>query len=452
MTRLRWMTLAVLPALGIGCTVGQPAGDGRTLTLREESIGAAYRLYLPHGYRAGGPPHPLVVTFHGMKPFDTAAAQIREWQDEADRYGYVVLAPSLSVSSFGHELPLSSVSGSLQSDEQATLAVMDEVFRTTNVDPGAVLVTSWSYGGYVAHYMFNRHPDRFSCLAVKQSNFNSDLLIDASVPAYAHKPIAIFYTENDFRRNRFESQQAAQWYARRGFDVTLARFVGRGHERTPGPAAAFFARTCGAAAKSPPWELAFLQVVDPLTVNDLDGKVRSSAAGGLPINGSDRISQSAAAQPPSSGHVAPRLTGVPPASSAPGATRESSDARTRKTPGAVSVRTQNAPAPEPAPAPAEPRTEREVVSISVTPAIAVAPLKATFRAFVPQAFRQGCAYRWMLADREISQQVSGSLTLNVPGEYVLRLIVVDAAGRRHEAVRPLTVLERLDERKEGGRH
>ncbi|MCP4250227.1 MAG: prolyl oligopeptidase family serine peptidase, partial [bacterium] len=170
------VVLASIPLLA-GCAVGQRPGKGQVLYRVEAGQRGGYFLYLPAGYdeeaRAGNA-FPLVMTFHGMKPFDNAGSQIREWQQEADRYGYVVCAPLLSTSDLLSPLPLNRVTPSLSRDEARILAIMDELARTTSIDPGAVLSTCWSYGGYIAHYMINRHPERFSCLVAKQSNFSED--------------------------------------------------------------------------------------------------------------------------------------------------------------------------------------------------------------------------------------------------------------------------------------
>ena len=253
---------------GTGCIVGQPPGKGQCMYLHEASTGAPYWLYLPVGYDDPAPPgqeqarHPLVMTFHGAKPFDNDNRQIREWQQEADRYGFVVCAPELLVADVLGPIPLSRADHpSLKRDERAIIAIMDELYHTVDIDANKVLATSWSYGGYVAHYMANRYPERFSCLAVRQSNFNADILDPGNVPRYRDHKVGVFYTQNDFALCKRESHEAAEWYARHGFDLTFAVFEKKGHERTPGVAAGFFARTIGLEPKTPPLELASMQVL-----------------------------------------------------------------------------------------------------------------------------------------------------------------------------------------------
>jgi predicted esterase len=270
MKRRYWLISAALPLFHqFGCAVGQPPGQGRQLKLTENITGAEYWLYLPEDYvvdvndsedDARRKSWPLVVTFHGMKPFDDALGQIREWQQEADRYGFIVCAPLLRSCDLFGQFPITKVDDHLRVDERNSLAIMNAVQRDYDIDSSQVLATSWSSGGYLAHYMSNRHPQRFTCVAVRQSNFNSDILDPALAATYKDRKIGIFNTQNDFKICKEESAQAAEWYARLGYEVTYNKFAYLGHERLPGPAAWFFAEQFGIEANSPSPELARMQV------------------------------------------------------------------------------------------------------------------------------------------------------------------------------------------------
>ncbi len=398
------VVLLVLP-VGSGCIVSQPRGAGRVLHLSEASTGAGYYLYLPADYRGSDPAHPpattratgakrpLVVTFHGMKPFDTAKSQIREWQQEADRYGFVVCAPQLRAPDITKPPPLDRVTSSLRRDEAVTLAIMDEIVRTTDVNPAAVLATSWSYGGYIAHYMVNRHPDRFSCLAVKQSNFNADLLDEVNVAKYRDMPIAVFYTENDLGICRRESMAAGNWYAQRGFDITFARFASHGHVRTPGPAGAFFARVCGVPAKSPPFEVAYLQVLS----SDVLAARATTTTVGAPPRGPGRV---------------------------PAAGRSS----TGSLPGDAAGTAADRDSP---------------VRIRVSRTIDVAPLLLTYQVHIDDRIAEGASVVWLIGAEPVSSGISGQKLLTEAGDHVLSVVVTDRTGVEHRASEVVTVLERL---------
>lgn len=254
------LVVAVLVASQYGCAVPQQPGRGKQMRLTEPQTDMAYWLYLPDEYiardgrRADGQRWPLVVTLHGLRPYDNAVWQNKEWQEEADRYGLIVVAPDLNTcDSVTMQLPLRDASlWYVQKDEKGILAVMNEVFRQTNADPQRVLVTSFSSGGYLAHYMLNRHPERFTCLAVRGSNFSEDLLKGSQVPKYRDTPIGIFFGQNDLGICQDESMRAVDWYRRNRFPVEARIVSGLGHERRPQLAAALFARTAGLTPKTPP--------------------------------------------------------------------------------------------------------------------------------------------------------------------------------------------------------
>ena len=259
----------------VGCAVPQPAGDGRVQRLIESRTKTGYWLYLPDDYvrkdgqRDDGRRWPLVVSFHGMKPFDNAQAQCREWQAEADRYGFVVIAPELRTCDLFMEFPLKDPDlPYVQRDEKAVLGMMDEVFRRTNADPTRVLATSWSSGGYMAHYLVNKYPERFTVLAVRQSNFSGPLLNSAQIAKYRNMKIGIFFAENDLPVCRRESMDAVAFYRQHRFPVDAKFVSGMGHERTPQTAAAYFASAIGASPKSPPPLNLVLNDISPEQLGD----------------------------------------------------------------------------------------------------------------------------------------------------------------------------------------
>lgn len=244
----------------LGCAVPQKPGNGRVSREVEPTTQTAYYLYLPEDYVANNGRHPqkerwpVVVTFHGLKPYDNAGPQIREWQEEADRYGFIVVAPDLrTCDSLTMQLPLRDPTlWYVRKDEQAVMAILDEVFRRTNADPERVLATSFSSGGYVAHYLVNRYPERFSCIAVRGSNFSEAMLNPTQIPRYRDMPVGIFWGENDIKICRDESEKAVRWYRQHHFNVQAKYVAGLGHERRPQVAAAFFAETINVLPKTAP--------------------------------------------------------------------------------------------------------------------------------------------------------------------------------------------------------
>ncbi len=236
-----------------GCPVPQPPGMGKQAIITEPRTKAQYYLYLPEAYVKNNGRHPthpekgwpLVMTFHGMKPYDTWDRQAHEWEQEADNYGYIVCAPWLQSCDSFMEYPLRHEHSYVLSDRENVMAIMDQVFATTRADPKAVLSTSWSCGGYMAHYFANRYPSRFTCIATRLSNFSPDLLLESNVPLYRSVPMIAFIGDGDFPACKAESEQAVAWYKARGFKASGKTIDNMGHRRIPQCAAAFFAEQLG---------------------------------------------------------------------------------------------------------------------------------------------------------------------------------------------------------------
>jgi poly(3-hydroxybutyrate) depolymerase len=284
--------------------VPQPRGHGSLSRIVERSTQRGYWLYLPKDYvpaidNTAAPTvelrlWPLVMTFHGMNPWDSANAQAREWQEEADRYGFIVCAPELATCNSFMEYPLRKIHTYVAADELATLAIMNHVFRRTNADPNRVLSTSWSAGGYLAHYLVNRHPERFQCIAVRQSNFSPTIMDPARAEEYSSTTVAVFYTQNDFQACRKDSEAAVEWYRENGFkDIRTGVLRGMGHERTPETAAAIFAESCGATAETSPIRLSRMQIMEdmsPPATQPVSRKDLVSDAGRLSAHGTENRS------------------------------------------------------------------------------------------------------------------------------------------------------------------
>ncbi|MEE9294693.1 MAG: PHB depolymerase family esterase [Phycisphaerae bacterium] len=425
------MLVALSAVAASGCAVGQAPGRGRTLHLQERTTGGWYWLYLPQGYDDPVPPgarrpkRPLVMTFHGMKPFDSDNSQIREWQQEADRYGFVVCAPDLSVSALLGPVPLNQPDHpSLKRDERAVIAIMNEVYQIADVDPNRVLATSWSYGGYVAHYMANRYPERFSCIAVKQSNFNADLLDPANVPRYRDHKVAIYYTENDFALCRRESRAAAEWYARHGFDLTFGVFEKKGHERTPGVAAEFFARICGAEARTPPIELARMQI-KLQQLEDVPTAATTTRPEIIPRLSQARRSAGSAATPARLPHD------VSTSSSRRVVLRSEPVLPLGRGPSAKQV------------VPPVGLANEGPVRIRLSTTIGVAPLLVGYSALLPKSIRKDAHLLWTDQGEPLSNGLHGQKVFTEPGDHSLELLVTTPNGTEYRSSRTITVIERV---------
>ncbi|GJM25645.1 MAG: hypothetical protein DHS20C16_20600 [Phycisphaerae bacterium] len=469
-----------------GCAVGQAPGKGRVLHLQEQSTKGWYYLYLPEDYvskdsaatqspDARSKRWPIVVTFHGMKPFDDSSKQIREWQQEADRYGFVVIAPQLRSPDLLSQFPLRTVHGGVRFDEKLTIGALNDVARRVDVDLSSVLSTSWSSGGYIAHYMVNRFPDHFSCVAPRQSNFSSSVLDPKQVPKYRDMKVGIFYTENDFEVCKRESQAGANWYAKHGFDVTFAVFQNLGHVRRPSVAADFFARTCNATAKTPPTELARLKIKNmPIQAGRQNATPKPRTVASQPLPKPTQSKPAANTKPTAKTPSAPKRTAnasgpnvynqrEPDLSTAvsgkQGVPRPRNDFGNSYDPNNVARSPSDEPTrPAAQQLPSQPREARRQtkpresaatnpqsnspVQVRVSSTIGVSPLMVSFSAVAPGPLRRGAYFLWTDNGEPISNGINGQKYLLAPGKHELEVLMTTAGGTEYRAKKTINVLEK----------
>ncbi len=445
---IRWLPCAVLLTV-CGCIVPQPRGEGKLDRVVEPASGRPYYLYLPKDYvqadEAGRAARrwPLVVTFHGMKPYDIALYQALEWQQEADRFGYIVIAPELlSFDFFLGQFPQRSITNFFRSDELATLSILDHVFETTRADPSNVMSTGFSCGGYMAHYMLNRHPERFTCLGVRQANFSASILDPASTTRSIYRPVLILSTQFDVDICKQESREAIRWYEAHGYKNLAWVHINRlGHERTPDIAADFFARVSGAQPNRPPEVLVSRQAID--------GNARGLAllAGNL----------GQMHEPPGNEPLARALRAAPVRPATP--RRPVLVAKTEPAPATVvtTSRVPTAPAPSaptaaadtlpPTPRREPPASKSAVpsasVGISVSSAVGFEPLLLVYSAECPSDWQRTADFSWSLNGITIGNGVNGQRTITQPGDYNLELLVITSQGTEHRAARQIRVLKNV---------
>lgn len=429
-----------------GCIVLQPRGEGTVQKIVEPTTKRPYYVYLPREYvqadEVGRAARrwPLVVTFHGMKPYDVASFQSQEWQQEADRYGFIVVAPVLTAFDFfGGEFPLRTINRQFKSDEIATLAILDHVFATTEADPTNVLSTSWSSGGYMAHYMLNRHPDRFTCLAVRQSNFSANVLDSTWTAQSLYHPILILSTQNDINVCKEESREAIRWYEGHGYKNFAWVYMNRlSHERTPDPAADFFAHVAGVTPNRPPEVLIGRQAIDGNTTGLalLAGKLGQMQK--PPGTASEPYPVAPPPRPPAQRR--PLMVAAKPATPAsPGPGPIASPAPAAEG-GEQPLPTRTEPTPRRIDAPARTQRTLSPLGIQVSSTVGFAPLLITYSAECPADWQRTAEFSWTLDGREISRGVNGQRTLAQAGDYSLEVLAVTKDGAQHRAACRIRVM------------
>jgi dienelactone hydrolase len=416
--------------------VPQPRGDGRLTRIVEPKTKRGYWLYLPKDYVDADASArrarrwPLVVTFHGMKPFDNAYPQAREWQQEADRYGLVVVAPEFRSPALLQPFPVRAITKNFKSDEQATLAILDHVVATTDADAGNVLATSWSSGGFLAHYMLNRHPDRFTCLAVYQSNY-SETVLDASLtPRSVYHPLLIVMTERDFAGCIKQSRQAIAWYQRHRYkNINWIVIKDKGHERTPDMAADFFGRVARVLPNRAPEVLAERQAINgnPAGLAFFKGKMAQFQRPSTEVASRTAVARAQPIADPPRGPTPKR-------NAASNRNRMVRAVPQDRGAAATPRRGRNAP---------RRLIQRSPARIRVSSAIGIEPLHVAYWADCPADWRSSADFHWTLNGKTLGRGLAGRKTLTDAGEHTLGLLIVTADGSEHRASRRIRVIPRI---------
>ena len=229
-------------ALLAGCPIPQQPGVGRTFYKTCRTTDRNYWLYVPQNYDANRR-YPLVVTLHGMKPYDVSRHHVEMWSHLADQHGFVILAPELTTSDSLGQFPLRTFGPAEQADVKHVLASMEEVVNDWSLDRTAVCLSSWSMGGYLANYMASEYGNLFVAFAPLQSNFSNTVCNAAKARQWlGHMSIMVFYGTNDLPVVTNESKASAEWWTRMGYNVKIAQ-APVPHERHPELAADFFEST-----------------------------------------------------------------------------------------------------------------------------------------------------------------------------------------------------------------
>ncbi|MBI4579040.1 MAG: hypothetical protein HY718_05015, partial [Planctomycetes bacterium] len=341
------------------------------------------------------------------------------------------------------------------------------VARRTDADPSRVLATSFSSGGYIAHYMVNRHPERFSCLAVRGSNFSENMLNPSQIAKYRNMKIAIFFGQNDFKLCADESLRAVEWYRQHRFDVTAKKVGGLGHERKPEVAAAFFASTIGVNPKTPP-DLGPLVMMDvmprgglrsprpelsppPRTVSPPQPAEPQRGAGAAPPIDTPDSAVSAVRTPPPRPAVQP---GPAPTVQRPPASTRIVPRRTEtpKRPTGQNSPEVGKPAPRTPERTKSPIvfTQREQVDFAPSPAgirvhgetAGKAPMQVSLSVDLPDQLKDGATILWTDNERPIPavHAFETLVLLREPGQHRIAAHIITADDRKLVLRQTITVL------------
>jgi hypothetical protein len=240
------MGLAAAAAFGAaGCAnsdLRKPDGSvatGRIDSQREATTGRVYHLYIPTTYNPKRA-YPLVVTGHGAFPFDQAAGQRDRWVDVAERYGLIICAPDCDSATPWLAVPRDHPAPELVRDEKAVVAIVKDIEAKYNINRTAIMITGWSAGGFMAHYIGMTHPEIFRCIVGRASNFKEGLVSDDVALRARHMHVYLFFGEGDLPGWDTMNRDANFWYTVRGFHNFVIRQLPGGHDPNQTEAARYF--------------------------------------------------------------------------------------------------------------------------------------------------------------------------------------------------------------------
>jgi len=234
----RYVILLLLACLLPGCPVPwTPETPVDAVNKRQFATGAKYYMYKP-SYHTKDRTWPVVITLHGSFGWDGPMRQTEEWKYYAEKYGFILISPSLS--SAEGILPLFWWDSKLKKDETNVLAILDEVIETENGDPKAVLLSGFSAGGFPMYYIGLRNPERFNMLISRGGNSSLKIFESIELSDEAKKlPIMIYWGKDDmFTKN--SGWRAFRWLRLNGVATAKMKKVKGGHLRRPEEAYLFW--------------------------------------------------------------------------------------------------------------------------------------------------------------------------------------------------------------------
>jgi hypothetical protein len=322
------------------------------------------------------------------------------------------------------EFPLRRLNEAVQRDEDAIIAIVRHVFATTQADPGNVLSTGFSYGGYFAHYMLNQHPELFTCLAVRQCNFTSEIMNPANSIRSIYHPVLIVYTAMDWVIVQEESADAIRWYEEQGYkNVAWVKLQKLLHERTPDIAAAFFAKLARVEPNTPPTPLMSRQAID----GNEQGLAVLSGTYGSNLKRSPSVATR---------NRDGRETHASSEESADGSQIARSEA---------TLQPADAPNNRARPTSVESARSGPQVRIDVSSTVGVHPLLISYTADVPELWKDA-KIEWTLNGDLIGASTNGQVTLHMPGDYSLNVRLIRSDGQGLSTSRTIRVLHNPEAR------
>jgi polyhydroxybutyrate depolymerase len=126
-----------------------------------------FRLHVPSGYDRSRPT-PLVISMHGAGLWGAAQEKISQWNQIADREGFIVVYPSGSAAEGLRVWHMERGAGPNR-DVQFIAALIDTLEATYNIDPARIYADGLSNGGGMAFLLSCTLSDRIAAVGMVAS-------------------------------------------------------------------------------------------------------------------------------------------------------------------------------------------------------------------------------------------------------------------------------------------
>ncbi len=222
----RWLIafpFALLPAVGLltpGCSPLDDPNVPEPIRQRlEPNYKTNYLAYRPSAYDRRQS-WPLVVVCPGRFP-DSAARQIRDWTQLAERYGFIVVVPTLTTGDGGSVwFDRPDEQAQLSNDRDQILAVVRHVRAGLTVSTDRVFLHGCGRGGRTALFAGLSEPETFRAVSVNEPSFDPAWFTAPDLHVDADQPVLVQHRASGLFTNK-ETQQCIEWLRSRLANVRV---------------------------------------------------------------------------------------------------------------------------------------------------------------------------------------------------------------------------------------
>jgi hypothetical protein len=217
-TRCGRVVMSLLPLMLAGCaSLTDPNVPEPIRANIEPEHGERYLFYRPSSYNREQS-WPLVVVCHSSFP-DSPNNRIRDWTLDAERTGFLVLAPRLAANRKDFPPKPDAQLELLKQDEEHILAAIRHVRAAHTISEDRVFLHGFAGGARPALYTGLKHPEVFRAVTLSQPRFDKEYLAGVVDFIDPHQPIFVERNITDAVTGR-HARRCVDWLCKRTDHVT----------------------------------------------------------------------------------------------------------------------------------------------------------------------------------------------------------------------------------------